>query len=661
MMVCTNCGRTFPDHMKFCQKCGAPLVPSGTEAAPTPQDDGRLPRSPRRDPAVPRHREMRGRRSRRPGKALTVFCVVLAGVLLIGGAAAFIVWKLNQRPSSSLEIVLDGTEPTEEGNVFSPDTSAPAASGSKQSSSDLPAAETAALESSAAEASASQPSAAEPSASESASAASPAPEGSAEGSPFSGSSAEESSIPEPPAEEAAAISPGAAFQAYLELLERERKAIDAYTWQMGYYGYGTQTKEQIPHPVVFCDITGDAVPEMIYVRQMDGADYAAFLQIVTYEDGGTRVIFSRMWDPQVAGGEQYCFYQLKGERQLCVYLSTGDDWWKNTYYVFEEAADGSLELHERLQKYTHHGDTEETYSATYYEYYRNGESISESEYLQEQEAIRSAVSSVLLYNKGAGDFADTFVAANGCPAMTCDEAIAWLGAQLSAEPSAAASAAPANAEDPRTPAAASESGEAISMTADEQYRVNLFLSNFSEQGAFVGEGFDHSSWKVEDAVGWVFVWCKINRQSAVKSSGDGSYYTLTLDEANGILSKYLDIKLTEAQVSGLEPGAWGGYSHYASGTLYFIAADGETYPYFTVVTRLERLPDGTYRATFRNYLLDYEIYFDKGIETKYYRLTAAEAQERSELTLHASGVAILRGIEENGIRTYQLISYRLTD
>ena len=216
-----------------------------------------------------------------------------------------------------------------------------------------------------------------------------------------------------------------AYQAYLSHLEQERDAINAYYWQKGYYGSGTLTDAQLSRPVVFCDCYGDSSPEMIYIKRTDDADYWAHIEIVTYESGQVRVLYSGIWDTQVAGGQGYYFYQINGEKALYLYDSTGDDWWKNTYYYAEENADGSLSFTAFLQR-----DQTMDYSAATFirnvDYIRNGESISEDEFAREEANIQVNTACILIYNAGAGEFAKSYTASHGCPAMTCDEAIAYL-------------------------------------------------------------------------------------------------------------------------------------------------------------------------------------------------------------------------------------------
>ena len=250
-----------------------------------------------------------------------------------------------------------------------------------------------------------------------------------------------------------------ALQAYLSLLERERSLINGYTWQFGYYGYGTQTADQIPHPVVFCDCYGDSTPELIYVKWRGDTDGFGTLNIVTFEDGQIRVLYSELWDVLVGGGYGYYLYQVFGDKTLYAYCHTGDVGWFDTYYSFDASADHALVQTERLKEYAAPGEIVGGTLTYKFSFTENGRSISEDEYAAGQADIRSNTESVLMYNILAGDFGKSYAAANGCPAMTCDEAIAYLRARLGQDGQSSA----------QTPAASAWSGAYREFILDGDY------------------------------------------------------------------------------------------------------------------------------------------------------------------------------------------------
>ena len=225
-----------------------------------------------------------------------------------------------------------------------------------------------------------------------------------------------------------------AYSAYLNLLIESKQEIDSYTWQRGYFGNKELTKENASHPVVFCDIYGDETPEMIYIMANEFGGYqSASLNIVTYENDQVKSLyFIEYWDSLFAGGFYYYLYQIKGDKTLYAFESTGDDWWSYSYHEFEIIGD-TLTL-TNLYEYIRKPDYEHisaTGPETIKEYTRSGTiSISETEYNTAVETIESKTSSVLMYNYNCSDYALNYVAENGCPAMTCDEAIAYLREQI---------------------------------------------------------------------------------------------------------------------------------------------------------------------------------------------------------------------------------------
>ena len=224
-----------------------------------------------------------------------------------------------------------------------------------------------------------------------------------------------------------------ALSAYLTLLEQERSRIDGYTWQMGYYGYGVRTPEQVPHPVVIRDVWGDDAPELIYARRE--TDYAALLRILTWEDGQIRELYSSQLDVQAGGGERYFLYQLRDRKDLGIYISTGDEWWSNTYCSFGTTAAQTMERVKHLQRISHPGDIVDNVLTFLTDCTLDEQVITEEEFHRQEALLQADVSCILMYNAGSGEFAEDYTAKNGCPAMTCEEALSWLREQLGSEDS----------------------------------------------------------------------------------------------------------------------------------------------------------------------------------------------------------------------------------
>ena len=263
---------------------------------------------------------------------------------------------------------------------------------------------------------------------------------------------EEAEAASPAGESTPVVEPAAAepekparedWEAYLALLQQQREQINAYSWQKGYYGYGTQTEEQIPRPVAFSDVYGDETPEMIYVSldpSIPGG-VCTKLNIVTSENGRVRSLYTRNWDVMAGGGFYYALFRLQGEERLYAYTSTGDESWTTGYCCFESSGE-ELTLAYLLEHSVHPDYTAQTYGNAVHEYTRSGQEIPEGEYESAVRELESRTCEVLMLSKNGGDFAQAYAAENGCPAMTCDEAIAWLQGMIgSAAPGEAAPAA----------------------------------------------------------------------------------------------------------------------------------------------------------------------------------------------------------------------------
>lgn len=244
-----------------------------------------------------------------------------------------------------------------------------------------------------------------------------------EGNGLEAPAAEPGTPEEPTAEELKS-----AYAAYLRLLEQEQMAIDAYYWQRGYYGWGDRSPENQARPVVLADFYGDGIPELLYLTE-EQPDMIAGLRILTWERGQLRSLCSQSFDYMVAGGVRYYFFQLKESKELWVHISSGDESWTWSYSRFEESADGGLERQVLLRK-----DREPDYSGKDYAvietFSQDGREVSAQAYEDALGALEGDTATILMLSAGCGDFAEAFAAREGCPAMTCEEAVAWLRLQL---------------------------------------------------------------------------------------------------------------------------------------------------------------------------------------------------------------------------------------
>ena len=212
-------------------------------------------------------------------------------------------------------------------------------------------------------------------------------------------------------------------------------------------------------------------------------------------------------------------------------------------------------------------------------------------------------------------------------------------------------------------------GAPVVLDGDLQRKLNLYLSNFSEQG-FEKMSFDDRTWPYAYAH-FVLEWCKVNEPSSVKYS----------DDRNGVDSNKMQELLDRFFGTNFEDGDYydlgvdnpynGSVEYENDKTLYYEpAADGEMFKYnsFTVVTDAQRIKgqyDSFLRLPFKIYRLDAEEYETSGINRKYYSLSAVEAEklaQKGEIGLASEGLAFLEEVSTDRSKAgYWLLYYNVSE
>ncbi|MCR5603493.1 MAG: hypothetical protein K6G27_07315 [Lachnospiraceae bacterium] len=193
-------------------------------------------------------------------------------------------------------------------------------------------------------------------------------------------------------------------------------------------------------------------------------------------------------------------------------------------------------------------------------------------------------------------------------------------------------------------------GDPVKLTSDLQRKLNVFLSNFSEQN------FTAGTWPL-DYAHFALEWSKINDPSLI--SIKNNRYRISHSDLNGILQKYMKTNLQEGDFDDIEEdNPYQGTSEYDEGKIWYTepAADGEMYKNnrFSVVKDVQKVTAGrsvVYRAEFEVFSLDTDEYDKNGISKKYYALGPDEADKlmNSGKLYHTSyGLAFLRDGGEDG-------------
>lgn len=199
-------------------------------------------------------------------------------------------------------------------------------------------------------------------------------------------------------------------------------------------------------------------------------------------------------------------------------------------------------------------------------------------------------------------------------------------------------------------------------TSEEQRRVNLFLSNFSEQPCFSSY---NSSTTDDELIDFAYLYNKINAHERIEYK---RLETQRVDSCR-ISQQYVDNTLNyffgrtvshpqtnQMNRDGYDAGRYG-YLGYSDGYYYWIAADGESYNRMTVADKMYREGDGSYIVDFTVYSIDLETYF-AGAFNSLYALTSQQAKSDARLSAIYTGRATLvESTTSNASSAYHLTGY----
>ncbi len=202
-----------------------------------------------------------------------------------------------------------------------------------------------------------------------------------------------------------------AYTAYLAHLRENRTLIDQYA---DWFSYAGEIKS-----VALVDIMGDATPEMIYMDMDPQYTSDGYMNILTYQDGEVVNLYRQLVDVNAGGGYPFVLYQASDSRQLYYWSQyyIGDGQYPVLCQrVFEEAG-GLLQVQEVMS-----GNGYLTL---------NGQEISRGEYDSIRETIPTEHIDVIMSNYTDVDGSSFQFRYNDVPAMTADEAEAYLTDALS--------------------------------------------------------------------------------------------------------------------------------------------------------------------------------------------------------------------------------------
>ncbi len=194
------------------------------------------------------------------------------------------------------------------------------------------------------------------------------------------------------------------------------------------------------------------------------------------------------------------------------------------------------------------------------------------------------------------------------------------------------------------------SGDPVAITKDMQKKLNIFISNFAEQGM---GNYDYGKEDMLQYGYFAYKWSCLNHYSDVKAE-DGYYY-VSFETVQKVVEKYFGRKLNKAELEACtDTDIHHGF--IKNGGYYMPAADGEAHTGFAVVTSMEDTGSDIYRMEFTIFDLDLDAYYDNGemIPARYYELGAANT-DRSDIIKRADGYAIAaKEGDSYKLRLYQL-------
>lgn len=202
----------------------------------------------------------------------------------------------------------------------------------------------------------------------------------------------------------------------------------------------------------------------------------------------------------------------------------------------------------------------------------------------------------------------------------------------------------------------------MTLSEDEQYEINIFLSNFSEQGfnmynevekVVITEDFHVDHANVNQLVQFAFEMYDINIGRELTFLDGGNSMALTVDQVCNKVNRYFALNLTPEEVATCGYAKEGNYVKKPY-------AVGDSHPEFTIVDEMLDQGDGTYLANFKIYILEESstggnMVADKSV----YGMTDAEASTAAGVSYYADGSAVVQPYQVNGKDSYQLIAYKI--
>ena len=186
---------------------------------------------------------------------------------------------------------------------------------------------------------------------------------------------------------------------------------------------------------------------------------------------------------------------------------------------------------------------------------------------------------------------------------------------------------------------------------EDQYAVNLFLSNFSEARIYQYPS-TLPEWDLRLLLGFTLRYNLINSPQYVYVDTTGSYYVIEEERVDSTLLYFFGRSIAHPYgYQTFENGVI-----FSDGAYFYPGSSGEYFGYMTVATEMWQNGDGTYDVRFHIYEFSSEVYYGDGDLFAYYSFNDEDAKLCSDLKLVHSGEATMSKRSDG---TYVLLQYKV--
>ena len=182
----------------------------------------------------------------------------------------------------------------------------------------------------------------------------------------------------------------------------------------------------------------------------------------------------------------------------------------------------------------------------------------------------------------------------------------------------------------------------LSMPETDRRAANIFFSNFSE--AFFWE-YSRENKDDDYLISFAFIHNLLNNADEIiwQQDRDG----ISGKAVNRTLDKYFGVTIPLKSTSNADGDPW----IYEDNVFWKPASDGESFDYFSIVSDMYDMGDGTLQAKYDVFYAGYDE-----LTKECYSYTTAEANKKCEFIYSAT--AVVKPKTYNGKNTYELISLK---